>query len=807
MLRRAVLKLEKNEGSIGDAKKAIKEQGTSLEKGLTDAEASKRLERYGYNEIVEKKKNAIVLLARKFYGPIPFMLEVVIILTYFLKEFKDFYIILALLVFNGLVSFMEEKSADNSIELLKNRLRVSARVLRSGAWSIKPAKDIVPGDIIRLRMGDVVPADGVAATSDGLRADQSVLTGETMPSKKGIGDKVYSGSVITGGEGLCVVTATGYSTYYGRTTKLVQEAKPKLHLQTLIVDVVRYLIIMDLVLVTLLFIIATYLFGYSPIELLPFILVVVIASVPVALPAAFTVTMATGTEKLAAKSVLVTKLEAIEEASTVNVICFDKTGTITENKLEVKEVFVVNGASENDVMLAASLCSRRADNDPIDNAVLDYAAKLGIKTSDYEVKKFVPFQPKTKEASATVQHGGKRFTVSKGAVPVLLSDIQMDGKTVALLNRKTEEFSRNKFRTIAVSTYISGKPRIIGIIALYDKPRKDSKELIKELKSLGIRVKMLTGDDVNIAEEIAKEVGIEGKVMSVNELKGKTEGQVKDMIDRTEVFAEIYPDDKFTIVKALQDKGYRVSMTGDGVNDAPALKQAEVGIAVENATDVAKSVAAVVLEKSGVEVIVDMIKESRRIFERMMTYTITKITRVIQILFFIFIAFMLLRSMPILPFELILLIFTNDIVNISVATDHTKYSIKPDVWNVGSLINISLLLGISMLAVSLAFIPIARYLVLGLAAFQTFAFLMINVTDNILFYGIRARSRAFGIRPSSKLVAASIGGVLFGILISYYGIIVHPISASTILVLLVAAAAFMALFNVARVYIFKAHNV
>ncbi len=797
----------KAKSKAADPGKVMRDLGTSVDKGLSESEAVRRREKYGLNEIVEKKRSTVAIFAMKFYGPIPIMLEIVVVLTYLLKDFKDFYIILALLLFNGIVSFFEEKRADNSIELLRNRLKVSARVLRGGTWAVKPAMELVPGDIIRIRLGDVVPADCVAITSDGLRADQSVLTGETMPSKKGVGDTVYSGSVINGGEGQCVVTSTGYSTYYGRTTQLVQEAKPKLHLQALIVGVVRYLILMDLVLVALLFAIATYVFGYSPLSLLPFIIVVVIASVPVALPAAFTVTMAVGTERLASKSVLITKLEAIEEASTVNVICFDKTGTITENRLEVKEIFTVNGASEKDVLLAASLSSRRSDNDPIDNAVLDYAARRGVDLKGFTVKKFEPFQPKTKEASAIVQHSGKTFSVSKGAVTVLLPKSDTDRKTRALLGRKTEEFSNSKFRTIAVSTQSSGVSKIVGIIALYDKPRKDSKELITELKSLGLKIKMLTGDDINIAREIAKEVGIDGKVISVSELKGKPREKVMKMVDEAEVFSEIYPEDKFTIVKVLQSQGYRVSMTGDGVNDAPALKQAEVGIAVNNATDVAKSVAAVVLEKNGIEVIVDMIKESRMIFERMMTYTITKITRVIQILFFIFIAFLLLRQMPILPFELILIIFTNDIVNISVATDHTKYSMKPDVWNLGALMRMSLLIGVSMLAVSLAFIPIARGLALGIVEFQTFAFLMINVTDNMLFYGIRARSRVFGMKPSSKLVAASIGGVAFGIFISYYGIIVHSISGFSILALLAAAVAFMTLFNVARIYIFKAHSV
>ncbi len=780
---------------------------TSIASGLSGLEAKKRLQQYGRNEITAKAPNRLLEFAKKFWGPIPVMLEMVIVITYFLNDYKDLYIILALLVFNGVVSFLEERKADNSLELLKKHLTINAIVLRDGKWSTISAAEIVPGDIIKVRIGSIAPADGIAVAPEELKVDQSILTGEAMPVKKGEGDMVYSGSTVASGESVCIVSTTGYKTYYGRTARLVQNAKPKLHLQELIMSIMKRLIALDLVLVTIMSAFVIYVLKYTLLETLPFALIVIIASVPVALPAAFTVTMAIGAEKLSKKSVLVTNLDAIEEASTVNIICFDKTGTITENKLEIKEVVPYGNFTKEDVIEAAALCSRKEDNDPIDTAVIDYAGEIGLDLSAFKIKKFTPFQPGTKEASAIAQKGKSIFYVAKGAVSIILRECDATKAVERKAIAQTEGFSLQKFRTIAVSRKQRGRSVFLGIIAMYDRPKKDARRMIGELISLGVKVKMLTGDNVSIAKEIAREVGINGKVVDTRELKGKSKESLAKIIMETDVFAEIYPEDKFMIVKALQSAGYKVGMTGDGVNDAPALKQAEVGIAVRNATDVAKSVAAIVLEKNGLEVIIDAIKESRRIFGRMKTYTIVKITRVIQILFYILIMLFALKAIPVLPFGLILLIFTNDIVNISISTDNVGYSERPDIWNVSSLMKSSMFLGIGMVAISLIIAQVGLHTVVDMAEFTTFSFLLINITDNILLYSVRSRTALFGTMPSKKLLAASFAGVSFGILASYFGIFITGISGYAIALLLVSSVMLMAAFSFAKVSIFKRFDI
>ena len=800
--------MSKTDGTASKAEKRVDftelfAKLNSSENGIKETEAEKRIQKYGYNEIIEKKKSPIFLFMKKFTGPIPFMLEIVIVITYLINDYKDLYIIAALLVFNGIVGFLEEYRADSSVELLKKRLQVMTRVLRSGKWKRAEARTLVPGDIIRVRIGDIVPADSAVISEQDLHLDQSILTGEAMPVKKQEGSTIYSGSVVKEGEALCIVTGTGYNTYYGHTTKLVQDAKPKLHLQGVIMGIVKNLIVMDLVVAAVIFAYSFIFLHLGITELLPFVLVIIIASVPVALPTAFTVTMAIGTEKLTKKSALVTKLEAIEEASNMNVICFDKTGTITENMLQVRDVFCAAGAAEEEVLLAAALASRAEDNDPIDNAVLGSAAQKGVDIKTYVQEKFIPFKPATKMSSADIRYKSGSMKVYKGAYQVIAGIAKQNPREAKIMEAKVAEFSKKQFRTIAVAEFKGGKARFLGILALYDRPRKDAKKTISEIRALGIRVKMLTGDNVHIAEEIAREVGINGKVADIAKLKKMPHEEMLKEIDNTEVFAEIYPEDKYTIVKALQEKGYRVGMTGDGVNDAPALKQAEVGIAVANATDVAKSVAAIVLTKNGVEVINDAVVESRKIFERMMTYTMVKITRVIQIVFFIMLALFLLGTIPILPFELILLIFTNDIVNIAVATDHTIYSSMPDTWDIGKIMRSSFIMGFMMLIASLAFIPLGFILGLGVAAFQTFDFLMINITDNLLFYAVRGREKLFGLKPTKTLVVASAFGIAFGITVSYLGILVTGISAFTIASLIIFAVILMLLFDVIKSFIFR----
>ncbi|MGC8628931.1 MAG: plasma-membrane proton-efflux P-type ATPase [Candidatus Micrarchaeia archaeon] len=772
-------------------------------KGLSEENAKQRLEKYGCNEITEKKKSKAVEFAKKFYGPIPFMLEIVAVITFLIKDLKDFYIIAALLVFNAIVSFLEENKADNAIELLKKRLSVTAKVLRSGKWKVMEAKYLVKGDIIRVRIGDIVPADAKVIEENDLEIDQSVLTGESLPVRKKIGSIAYSGSIVREGEATCLVVATGYDTYYGKTTQLVKIAGTKSQLEGIILKIVKYLIAFDAVISVFLFAFGIFL-GEPYAILIPFTLVIIIASVPVALPAAFTVTMALGTKRLADKSVLVTKLEAIEDTSSLDTVCFDKTGTLTENKMEVNEVFAIHGHTETEVVKTALLASRKEDKDPIDTAIIAYANAHGISVKNYAIKKFVPFQPKTKMSSSIALLNGKTMVAVKGAYPVVEKLSSVSSEEARMLKAKVAEYSQRNYRTIAVALKNDGaRQGIIGIIALYDKPKPGADKLINELSVLGIDSKMLTGDNLQIAQEIAKEVAIRQKIEDFSEIKNERNESLEKAIESSGGFANIFPEDKYTIVKILQKRGHRVGMTGDGINDAPALKQADVGIAVANATDVAKSVAGIVLLKNGLDVIIDAVKESRRIFERMVTYTMVKIVKVIQILLFILTAFVFLRKIPILAFELILLIFTNDITNIAVATDNAEYSKRPDTWHIKSLTKSSLALGIAFFLLTLTFLPVGLFLEPTIQKFQTFVFLTFVVTDQLLLQSLRNRQRLFINRPSTWLVFSSILGIAVGILFAYFGIGIASVSAFSILAILAQSLAIILIFDVIKGKIYE----
>ncbi|MGC8687727.1 MAG: plasma-membrane proton-efflux P-type ATPase [Candidatus Micrarchaeia archaeon] len=773
----------------------------SSRNGLEEREANERLRRNGYNEIKEHKQSGAVKLLKKFYGPIPLMLEIVMVITFLIKDMKDFYLISALLVFNALVSFFEERKADDAVEMLEKRLSVNARVLRSGEWKQVQARELVVGDIIRLRIGDIVPADCKVISSSDLEADQSVLTGESLPVKKKASNIVYSGSIIKEGEATCIVTATGYDTYYGKTTKLVQIAGAKSHLQSTILGIARYLITFDIIVASIIFAYGILVLQESYATMLPFILVVLIASVPVALPAAFTVTMALGTKRLAERSVLVTKLDSIEETSTLNVICFDKTGTLTENRLEVKAIYTIGKHSKEEVAKAALFASRKEDNDPLDSAVIRYAEREKISTGNCKTIEFKPFQPKTKMASAKVLCNGSTLYAIKGAYSAIASMCSIGRKEKAKIEKQILFYSRLNYRNIAVA--IGGeKPELIGIIALYDKPRRGAARLVSELRSLGVKVKMITGDNLLIAEEIAHEVGIGDRIADFSTLKGKSIEEMEKGINESDGFAEIFPEDKYTIVKTLQKEDYRVGMTGDGVNDAPALKQAEVGIAVENATDVAKSVAGIVLIKNGIDVIVDAIKESRRIFERMMTYTMVKVVKVIQIVLFVMVAFIVLKQVPILPFGLILLIFTNDITNIAISTDNAEYSKKPDTWNMRSISYTSLALGIVFMLITLLFIPAGIYMRLSAGAFQTFTFFMFVVTDQLLVYSLRSRKHMWDNKPSKWLAGSSVLGILAGAVFAYFGILITSIPLYAILGTIALGIAAVILFDFIKIRIY-----
>ena len=746
--------------------------------GLSSAETRLRISKYGYNEITAKKPNYYYRFARKFYGPVQALLWLVIILSYALGHMQDFYIVVALLVFNAVVGFAEEYKADVSVQALMGQLASKTRVLRDGIWTTLPARELVPGDVIRIKIGDIIPADSRIIESEIFESDESVISGESLPVEKSIGDTVYQGAIVRRGDATCIVTGTGYGTVYGKTARLVQKASPKSHLEIAIMHIVKYLVAADLAVIAVMFLYGFFLLHMGLAIMVPFLLVVFIASVPVALEAAFTVAMALGTERLARKSILVTRLEAIESTATMSILCADKTGTLTENRITVGEVVPVLADSAS-VLKHAAEASRREDNDPMDNAILDYAASLGVHPGIQS--SFTPFSPETKCTSA-VMGGESKYEVMKGAVVAVLKAAGLNGSSLVEISSEADALASRGMRPIMVAVKKPGGSWVIdGLVALYDKPRHDAKDLISELSKLGISVKMLTGDNNAVARHIAEEVGLPGVIVDMSSGVGRDQSLLELNAVSAGGFANVYPQDKYSLVRALQSKGYIVGMTGDGVNDAPALKQAEVGIAVSNATDVAKSAAALVLTKDGLGVIVDAVKESRRIFERMSTYAMAKVSKVFQIVGFIAITFMSLHFIPITAFLLILLIFTNDMVNISISTDNAGYSIKPDVWNVRNLLILSGSVGALLLVEALALIPVGFGL-LGLSRIQfpTMVFLLLNVTDKFTVINLREKRAFWKSKPSAFLIIASSAGIIVGTAMAYFGILMPDIGIAPI---------------------------
>ena len=771
--------------------------------GLSEDEAKKRLEQYGLNEIQTKKQNVLIKFLSKFIGTIPLMLYIIIAISIVLNKYIDAYIVIGLLIFNGITSFLEEYKADNTLELLKNKLSVLVKVERGGEWKTVQSKFIVPGDIIRIRLGDIAPADCKIIESDYLSVDQSMLTGESLPVDKKTNELVFSSSVVREGEATAVVISTGKNTAFGKTAELVKIAKTRTHLEASIFRILEYLLVLDVALIAAIFI-GSYFFGIQLLLVVPFSLLILLTSVPVALPAAFTVAMAYGTERLSSKNILVTKLEAIEEASTMTVICLDKTGTITKNQLSISDPIQYGKFSNVDVFRYAALASRVEDNDQIDLAIIHGAQERKIDLKGYTVKTFRPFDPSTKTSSAVVSFNGNEITVLKGFPESVMETCKLSSNDKNKINSSIDEMASKGYRTIAVAYKDGSKWNFVGVIPMNDKPREDSKKLIDELRSLDLNVKMLTGDNENTAKAIAKEVDIGDNILDVSALNGKSEKEIAEIITRADGFAGVYPKDKYTIVKALQDNGFHVGMTGDGVNDAPALKQAEVGIAVSNATDVAKSAADIVLTSEGIEPIVNAIKESRSIFERMITYTLKKVSRVLQTSIFLSIFFLILRFLPMRSIQLILAIFLSDIGSISLSTDNELYSNHPDTWNIKVVFLVSLMFGIvAITQVSVLAYFGLNFMKLPSAQFQTFIFLIFIASMELMTLSMRERRSFWSSMPSVLVLSQIIVSIAVAVVLSYYGILMTAISLYAILLVMIVSILFLLLMDRIKLLAFR----
>jgi plasma-membrane proton-efflux P-type ATPase len=677
----------------------------------------------------------------------------------------------ALLVINAVLGFMQEHRAAGVVAAMRKRLQVNARVRRDSNWQVIPARELVPGDIVRVRPGDIIPAD-VKLLTGAMSVDQSALTGESKDADKKPGEVLSSGSVVRRGEGNGVVILTGAKTYFGRTTQLVQEARPKLHIEAVVAKVVRWLFVIVGALLGVV-IVLSLVRGTPLMEMIPLMLVLLMSAVPVALPVMFTVSMAVGSKELAKLGVLVTRLSAAEDAATMDVLCVDKTGTITMNELAVTGVIPLEHATEADVLFAGALASQEANQDPIDHAFLNAAKERHVFDNLPKVTpvSFAPFDAKNRRTEAVVEQNGQHFRVMKGAVRTLAEACGLQPPAIEALEKRVSESASKGYRMLAVARGPeTGNPALVGLVALYDPPRPDAKQLIATLHDLGVPVKMLTGDALAVACEIGQGVGLPN-IRHMADLKA--DNKTVDIFAGADGFAEVFPEDKYTVVKHLQAAGHVTGMTGDGVNDAPALRQAEVGIAVSTATDVAKGAASVVLAEAGLTNIVALVEQGRTIYQRILTWIINKISRTILKAAFVAIAFIVTGKFVVSVLAMLLLVFVLDFATIALATDRVQPSKKPETWNIGGFITVSVVLGVAMVAETLLFLWIgwSRF---GLAtnshALGTFSFLLLLYFCVFSAVSVRERSWFWATPPSKSLMAALVAGALAGTVLTLVGL-------------------------------------
>jgi H+-transporting ATPase len=757
----------------------------SGENGLSSLEAKERLQQYGLNEIEEKKISPLRKFLGYFWSPIPWMIEIAAVLSLVVRHWADFYIIIALLIFNAFVGFWQEYQAGNAVEALKKKLALKSHTLRDGKWQEVQAKELVPGDVVRLRLGEIIPADTKLFDGDYLSVDQSALTGESLPVNKKNGDIAYSGSVGKQGEMVGLVTATGNNTYFGKTAKLVGGAKSVSHFQKAVLQIGDYLIYISLGLVAIL--ILVQLFRGTPfLELVQFALILTVASIPVAMPAVLSVTMAVGALALSKLKTIVSRLESIEEMAGMDILCSDKTGTLTQNRLTLGEPLIFEAQNTQDLILAAALASKPEDQDAIDLAVIG-----GIQDPEvlrrYDQVKFLPFDPVIKRTEGTIKDAqGKTFKVTKGAPQVILEMSHVDDDTQKRAEAAVNNFAAKGYRTLGVArSENSGSWQFLGILPLFDPPREDSADTIAQAKAHGVQVKMVTGDNLAIAREISGQLGL-GKniqpadsLLAANHKEGQMALDTAEQMEKADGFAQVFPEHKYGIVKALQARGHIIGMTGDGVNDAPALKQADVGIAVSGATDAARAAADLVLTASGLSVIINAVEEARRIFERMNSYAIYRITETIRIMIFVVLAMLVFNFYPISAIMIILLAFLNDVPIMTIAYDRTYLNPKPVRWDMHRIIVVSTVMGLTGVMGSFLMLYLAiDWLHLTVPQIQTYIFLTLVVAGHLTLFV--ARNKGFFLKkpyPAPIMIWTGIVTKLLGTLLAAYGFgLITPIS-------------------------------
>lgn len=798
--------------STEDAKKAtiaeILSRLSATEEGFSSLEAQKRLQQYGPNEIPEKKENTLLKFLSYFWGPIPWMIEAAIIMSAIIQRWPDFGIIFTLLMMNAVVGFWQEHKAGNAIELLKQRLALKARVLRDGTWQEKPAGELVPGDVVRLRLGDIVPADVKLVEGDYLLTDESALTGESLPVEKHLSDVAYASSIARQGEMNALVVNTGTRTYFGKTTKLVEEAKTRSHFQKAIIKIGDYLIVLAIALVIVIFLFSIFR-GQDILEIIQFSLVLTVAAIPAALPAVLSVTLAIGAIALAKKEAIVSKLVTIEEMAGMDILCSDKTGTITKNELTLGGTKSYTKFTENDVLLFSALASREEDRDPIDKAILvkaKSAQAIADKIDNFKIGRFRPFDPVSKRTEAEVQiEARNRFKVSKGAPQVILSLVEDKASISDQLAEDVDAFAQKGYRALGVArTDKQNKWSYVGLIGLYDPPREDSAETINTAESMGVGVKMVTGDHIAIAKEISQQVNLGTKIVLPGSFLEKPGSQAQRVVEEAEGFAEVFPEHKYRIVELLQNKGHIVGMTGDGVNDVPALKKADSGIAVAGATDAAKSAADIVLTKPGLSVIIDAMKQSRKIFQRMTNYGTYRIAETIRVLLFITASIVVFQFYPVTALMIVLLALLNDLPIMTIAYDNVKYSDRPERWDMRTLLGIATFLGIIGVFSTFGILYIGNVVLnLDPLVLQSFIYLKLSVAGHLTVFVARTKGPFWSVKPAKPLLFAVIITQLVATIITVYGILLPAMGWALALLVWGYALALFVITDFAKVRLYR----
>jgi len=808
----------------------------SAEQGLSKSEAERRLERYGYNAIDEKKESLGHRIFRRFWGPIPWMIEVAALLSAMVQKWEDFIIILIMLLVNAGLDFMQEHRALNALKALKAKMDLQVTVLREGVFNQISARKLVPGDIIKLRIGDIVPADVQLLSGDFLLIDQAALTGESLPVSRNVNEVAYANTIVKQGEMLVVVINTGSNTRFSSVVSLVAKAQleERSHFQKMVIQIGNFLIILTVALVLL--IIMVSLFRHEDfLEIARFALVLTIAAIPVALPAVLSVTMAVGAMNLARKQAIVSKLTAIEELAGVDIFCSDKTGTLTENRMQVADPVVLGEHSQNELFEMAALASRLENNDPIELPIFHYIEEHlpGVDLNRYKQIHFTPFDPVGKRTEAEIQNGEQHFTVIKGAAQVLINMAALPDEEITMINQLVDQLASKGYRTLAVGKKTGDAALdLIGLIPLYDPPRADSKQVIADMRNYGVRVKMVTGDHMAIAKEVGQLLGLEGEAIRSHQLTGSGsqellalaaamasaiyerlnqdvsraqarkfadevmesvqqiydtrlldrefihthESAIIDMIEDVDLFAEVVPEDKYLIVETLQKGGHIVAMTGDGVNDAPALKKADCGFAVSNATDAARAAADIILTAPGLSVINDAIKQARITFERMKSYSIFRIAETIRIILFMTLAIVVFNFYPITALMIIVLALLNDIPILAIASDNTRVDPNPVRWNMKEILTVSSVLGIAGVISSFLLFYILLEMNFSEGVIQSMFFAKLVIAGHGTIYNTRTDGWFWKKPyPSWLLFNATFSTRILGTLIAVYGVSITPI--------------------------------